>query len=153
MDSASMKERISGRLQSLGVVLLLLGLVSGLLIPILANPRMGLSSHVEGVMSGMLLILMGIIWPRLRMGDRAMKVTSVLLIYGAYANWANPLLAAVWAAGGSMMPMASMGLKGTPAQEMIIGILAVSLVLALLTGICHVLWGLRGKDKQGQCLG
>jgi hypothetical protein len=95
----------------------------------------------------MLLILLGIIWPRLCLGDRAMKVTSLLLIYGAYANWANPLLAAAWAAGGSMMPMASMGLKGTPVQEMVIGILAVSLVLALLTGLSNVLWGLRGEDN------
>ena len=147
IKTASMKQRISRRLLSLGVLLILLGFLSGLLIPILANPRMGLSSHVEGVMSGMLLILLGIIWPRLRLGDRAMKVTSLLLIYGAYANWANPLLAAAWAAGGSMMPMASMGLMGTPVQEMVIGILAVSLVLALLTGISLVLWGLRGEDN------
>jgi (hydroxyamino)benzene mutase len=147
MDTSGLKQRISRRLLSLGVLLLLLGLVSGLLIPILANPRMGLSSHVEGVMSGMLLILMGIIWPKLCLGDRSMKITSLLLIYGAYANWANPLLAAAWAAGGSMMPMASHGLKGTPVQEMVIGILSVSLVLALLTGISHVLWGLRGEDK------
>ena len=147
MDTSSMKQRLSGRLIRLGVLLLLLGLLTGLLIPILANPRMGLSSHVEGVMSGMLLIIMGIIWPRLRLSDGAKKVTSWLLIYGAYANWANPLLAAAWAAGGSMMPMASKGLKGTPVQEMVISILAVSLALALLTGISHVLWGLRGEDQ------
>ncbi len=147
MDTASMKQRLSGRLISLGVLLLLVGLLSGLLVPILANPRMGLASHVEGVMSGMLLIIMGLIWPRLRLGNRAMMATSWLLIYGAYANWANPFLAAVWAAGGSMMPMASKGLKGTPLQELLISILAVSLVIALLTGICHVLWGLRGEDK------
>jgi hydroxylaminobenzene mutase len=146
IKTASMKQRISRRLLSLGVLLILLGFLSGLLIPILANPRMGLSSHIEGVMSGMLLILMGIIWPRLSLGDRAMKVTSLLLIYGAYANWANPLLAAAWAAGGSMMPMASMGLKGTPVQEMVIGILSISLALALLIGISHVLLGLRGED-------
>ncbi len=141
-----MKQRISRRLLSLGVLLILLGFLSGLLIPMLANPRMGLSSHIEGVMSGMLLILMGIIWPRLNLDDRAMKITSLLLIYGAYANWVNPLLAAAWAAGGSMMPMASMGLKGTPAQEMVISILSVSLALALLIGVSLVLWGLRGED-------
>lgn len=147
MDTTSMKQRLSGRLIRLGVLLLLLGLLSGLLIPILANPRMGLASHVEGVMSGMLLIIVGIIWPRLRLSSGAMKITSWLLIYGAYANLANPLLAAAWAAGGSMMPMASKGLKGTPVQELLISIIAVSLALALLTGICHMLWGLRGEDK------
>jgi hypothetical protein len=34
-----------------------------------------------------------------------------------------------------------------PVQEMIIGILSVSLALALLTGISHLLWRLRGKDS------
>jgi hydroxylaminobenzene mutase len=147
MDAASMKQRLSRRLIRLGILLFLLGLLSGLLIPFLANPRMGLSSHVEGVMSGMLLIIIGLIWPMLRLGGGAMKVTSWLLIYGTYVNWANPLLAAAWAAGGSMMPMASKGLKGTPLQELLINILAVSLALALLTGISHGLWGLRGEDK------
>ena len=109
MDTSSMKECLSKRLVRLGVLLLLLGLLSGLLIPVLANPRMGLTSHVEGVMSGMLLIIMGLVWPRLRLSNRAMMVTSWLLIYGTYANWANPLLAAAWAAGGTMMPMASRG--------------------------------------------
>jgi (hydroxyamino)benzene mutase len=146
MDTATMKQQISRRLMRLGALLFLLGLFTGLLIPILANPRMGLSSHVEGVMSGILLIIMGLIWPRIRLSDGAMRVTGWLLIYGAFANWANPLLAAAWAAGGSMMPMASKGLKGTPVQEMVIGILSVSLALALITGISHVLWGLRGED-------
>ena len=146
METAGMRQRVSRRLIRLGVLLFLLGLFSGLIIPVLANPRMGLASHVEGVMSGILLIIMGIIWERLRLSSGAMKVTGWLLIYGAYANWANPLLAAAWAAGGSMMPMASKGLKGTPVQEMVIGILSVSLVIALITGISHVLWGLRGGD-------
>ena len=146
METAGMRQRVSRRLIRLGVLLFLLGLFSGLIIPVLANPRMGLASHVEGVMSGMLLILMGIIWERLRLRDGAMKITSWLLVYGAYANWANPLLAAAWAAGGSMMPMASKGLKGTPAQELLISTIAVSLALSLIAGVCHVLWGLRGED-------
>ena len=38
MDTASMKQRLSRRLISLGVLLLLVGLLSGMLVPILANP-------------------------------------------------------------------------------------------------------------------
>jgi len=32
----------------------------------------------------MMLIIVGIIWPRLRLSSGAMKITSWLLIYGAY---------------------------------------------------------------------
>jgi (hydroxyamino)benzene mutase len=150
MNASGLKQDLSKRLMRLGVLLILLSLLTGLLIPVLANPRMGLTSHVEGIMSGMLLVIMGLIWTRLSLGSGAMAAASWLLIYGAYANWANPLLAAAWAAGGSMMPMASNGLKGTPVQEIIIGILSVSLALALLIGIPLVLWGLRGVARQDQ---
>ena len=72
-----------------------------------------------------------------------MKAARWLAVYGAYANWANPFIAAAWDAGGSMMPGASKGKKGTPIQEMVISIVAVSLVAALLLAVSLVLWGLR----------
>jgi hydroxylaminobenzene mutase len=128
----------------LGVLLLLLGLFTGLLVPNVPNPRMALASHMEGVMSGIMLMVMGLIWSRVRLGEKAMKAACWLLVYGAYANWLNTLLGAVWAAGGSMMPMASMGRRGSPIQEAIIGFLSVTLALALLSGMSLVLWGLRG---------
>ncbi|HDP24963.1 MAG TPA: hydrogenase [Deltaproteobacteria bacterium] len=146
MSTVSVTEQYSLILIRMGVFLFLLGLFTGLLVPSLANPRMGLSSHVEGVMNGMLLIIMGLIWSRLRLPDRAIKTAGWLLVFGAYANWVMTLIAAVWAAGGSMMPIASMGQMGTRVQEMIIGILAVSLALALLSGIVLVLIGLRGGN-------
>ncbi|HVN71321.1 MAG TPA: hypothetical protein VMU10_04795 [Desulfomonilia bacterium] len=59
MDATGIRHQQSGHLMFLEVLLLLLGLLSGLPIPFFANPRMGLSGHVEGVMSGMLLIIIG----------------------------------------------------------------------------------------------
>jgi hypothetical protein len=35
-----------------GLLLFLLGLLVGLAAPVLANPRMGVSSHIEGVLNG-----------------------------------------------------------------------------------------------------
>jgi hydroxylaminobenzene mutase len=145
MEMDKLAQGMSHRLTFSGVLLLLLGLITGLAVPKLANPRMGLASHVEGVMSGMLLTVLGLVWPKLRLGKQAMSAACLLSIYGAYANWANPLMAAAWDAGGTMMPGASGGRKGTAAQEAVISILAVSLVLALLPAVCIVLWGLRGK--------
>ena len=147
MDTPHRNYAYSGRLIRLGVLLLLLGLFTGLLIPNVANPRMGLSSHVEGVMSGILLVVTGLLWSRVRLGEKVMRGASWLLVYGAYANWVNTLLAAVWAAGGSMMPMASLGRRGSPMQEGIIGFLSVTLALALLSGMSLVLWGLRGGTE------
>ncbi|HOS98699.1 MAG TPA: hydrogenase [Deltaproteobacteria bacterium] len=145
MESADMKQGLIRALITLGVLLILLGLVTGLLVPELANPRMALASHMEGVMSGMLLVVMGLIWHRLNLGSGFMRAAAGLLAYGALANWLNPLLGAVWAAGSSVMPMAGMGHRGTPAQEAIIGFLAVTLALSLLAGMGLVLSGLLRK--------
>ena len=53
--------KMGQKLVRLGLILFLLGLITGLLIPVLENPRMGLSSHLEGTLNGMLLILFGLI--------------------------------------------------------------------------------------------
>lgn len=143
MDTVIMKDAIAHRQVHSGILLLLLGLLTGLAVPKLANPKMGLASHVEGVMGGMLLALLGVLFPRLKLEMPALKAASRLAIYGAYVNWANPLLASVWDAGGSMMPGASNGKKGTALQEAVISAVAVSLVLALLPAVCIILWGLR----------
>lgn len=44
-----------------------LGLLTGFVIPVMRNPRMGLASHLEAVMNGMFLILLGLLWHKLRL--------------------------------------------------------------------------------------
>jgi hydroxylaminobenzene mutase len=41
----------------LGLTLFVIGLLTGFAIPALKNPRMGLTSHLEGVLNGMFLAL------------------------------------------------------------------------------------------------
>jgi hydroxylaminobenzene mutase len=147
METEVLKQRFSRRLIRSGILLFLLGLVTGLFVQMLANPRMALSSHLEGVMSGMFLIILGLVWPRLRLSHAVLTAAYWLAIYGAFVNWATTLIAAAWAAGGSMMPMASLGHKGTPVQELIIAFGAVSLALAFLATCFLVLWGIRGRDE------
>ena len=40
----------------LGLILFLLGLLTGLAVPILKNPRMGVASHLQGMTNGPLLV-------------------------------------------------------------------------------------------------
>ena len=133
------------RLQQLGVVLFLLGLLTGLTVPALGNPRMGLASHLEALMNGTFLVVLGLLWPHLRLGARPRAVAFGLAIYGAFANWLATLLAAVWRAGNSMMPMAAQGGVGTPGQEAAIKALLVSLSLAMIASSALVAYGLRGS--------
>ncbi len=135
------------RLIRYGILLFFLGLLTGLVVQELANPRMGLSSHLEGVMNGIVLVVLGVIWPRLRLPRAALSITFWLAMYGTYASWATTLAAAVWGAGQAMLPIAAAGHTGTALQEAIIRCSLSSLVLAMLVTCIIVLWGLRGADE------
>lgn len=141
-------EEISIRFLQLGISLFLLGLLTGLLMPLAANPRMLLSSHLEGILNGMFLLLLGAVWQRFRLAPRTQRILLWLAAYGTFVNWATTLLAALWGAGASMMPLAGAGFSGTSAQELLIAIGLVSLSLVMLA-ICPILlWGLRRAGER-----
>lgn len=53
-----------------GMFLFLLGLLTGLVEPQFTNVRMGLAAHLEGVMNGILLMVLGAIWPEVKLSPR-----------------------------------------------------------------------------------
>lgn len=139
-----MYSRYARRLLQLGYALFLLGLLTGLAMPLFANPRMGLSSHLEGVLNGIFLIGLGLVWSQLKLNPRLQALIFWLVLYGTLANWAATLFAAIWGAGSAMMPIAGQGLHGLPSQEIIIAGLLLSLSIAMVSVCGLVLWGLRG---------
>lgn len=128
-----------------GLILLLLGLLTGFVIPALKNPRMGLSSHLEGTLNGMLLILFGIVWPKLQLSKRALKWGFGLALFGTFVNWFTTLLAAIWGAGSGMMPFAGGDNVGLAWQEGVISFGLISLSVAMVIVVGMMLWGIRGK--------
>lgn len=140
------KTTLGHRLLQLGVLLFLVGLLTGFIVPKLANPRMGLSSHLEGIMNGFFLVLLGLLWPKLNLAQTALKVTFWLAIYGTFTNWLATLLAAFWGAGASM-PIAAMGHQGSPGQEMVINFLLFSLSFVMIIVCVLVLWGLKAGPR------
>lgn len=61
----SMDDSISRKIIAAGTILFLLGLITGFIIPLVENSRMGLAGHLEGVMNGTFLIAAGSVWTRL----------------------------------------------------------------------------------------
>lgn len=130
----------------LGLVLCLLGLLTGFAVHNLANPRMGLSAHLEGVMNGIFLAVLGLLWPRVALGAVASLITFLLIVYAAFANWLAVFLAGLWGAGASIMAIAGAGMTGSGAQEMLISFLLISLSIAMVAGVATTIWGLwRGR--------
>jgi len=135
---------VDSLLLQLGILLFLIGLVTGLVVPRLSNPRMGLASHLEGVLNGMFLVVLGLLWPRLHLSTGWLTVTFWLAIYGTFANWLATFLAALWGAG-KLMPIAGMGRIGSLIQERAIGFLLISLSVATIAVCLIVIVGLRAS--------
>lgn len=147
MNAISAKNEQAEKLIFLGVLLFFLGLIVGLIVPFFANPRMGLSSHIEGVLNGMLLILFGLIWNRVKLPPTWLKITFWLTIYGTFANWLGILVAAIFNAG-KMLSVAANGQEGHPVAEAVVTFSLLSLTVAMIFVSVAVLIGLAaGRNK------
>lgn len=147
MENSVLQKQQSNNLIFYGILLFLLGLIVGLFIPLMANPRMGLSSHIEGVLNGMFLVILGIIWHKMALSGRWLKITFWLAIYGTFANWLSMLYAALVNAGRDLT-IAAEGKEGTPMQEAILFFLLITLSLAMIIISITVLIGLNRNFKQ-----
>lgn len=126
---------------TLGLGLFLLGLITGLVIPVLKNPRMGLSSHLEGTLNGLFLIVLGLLWPWVQVTSGWEKAAVALVVYASYANWLATLLAGWWGAGRGMMPIAGGEHMASPVKEFVIKFLLITLSVAIVAGVGIVLFG------------
>ena len=144
MEAADRSRRQGHRLIQVGMLVFLLALFVGLAVPTFAVPRLGLSTHLLGIMQGTFLMVVGVVWPRLRLTRATMRVAFVLAIYGCVAAWTATLFAAIWGAGNSMVPIAAGAAHGTPIQEGFISIALRSAAVSLIAAAMLIFWGLRG---------
>lgn len=145
----TMDRKTSSQLAILGTVLVMLSLLTGLASGALANPRMGLSSHLAAMMGGTLLLALAGVWHRVVLSPRLDRLAFWLLAYGNAANWAATLLAAIWGAGATSMPIAAGGSQAAAWQEGLVMALLVSLSLAMIAGIALVIMGLLAARRSG----
>jgi len=145
MNHSQVWERAERVLIFTGIALFLAGLLTGFAIPLMENPRVGLSSHLEGVLNGVFLIALGCAWERIGLVGRTHAVALGLVLFGAVANWMATLLAGLWGTG-AMMPIAATGRSGTPIQETVVSILLVTLSLAMIAACVTFLFGSRRKS-------
>src|SRR5262245_2922943 len=142
--SSEEKTRVEGcgrRLVWHGMFLFLLGLVTGFVEQSVANPRMGLAAHLEGVMNGTFLLALGAVWMTVRLSPRLARAAYWSALYGTYANWAVTLLAAIFGTA-AMSPITAAGRNGQPWQEglviagfLTVGITIVAASILVLSGL------------------
>ena len=128
-----------------GFILIFLALVTGFAIPQAQSPRLALSAHTIGLLSGILLLAVAGIWERLRLSERQLRVTYWGWVYSGYANWAGILFGSMTGAG-RMTPLAANGMTGTDFSELVVAFLLVSLSLAALVSASLSIWGVARKS-------
>ncbi|MFC5728628.1 MULTISPECIES: hydrogenase [Nocardioides] len=133
--------RLDDALLALGVALFFAGLVSGLVIPKLPIPRLGLTSHLEGTQNGMFLILAGLIWGRLELGETWLQIAFWTLLYGTWANWGATLLAGIWGTG-KVTPISSGCRTGKPVHEKIVSTMLIGVGITDLIAVTIIFIGL-----------
>jgi (hydroxyamino)benzene mutase len=138
-----MLSRQGHRLLQIGVSLFLLTSFEGFAIPSFAAPRLGLSAHSLMALQAVLFIVMGSLWPKLRLGVGTSRLAVWLLVYSGLAIAAAYLLGAIWGAGNSTMPLAAGTAHGSDLQETIIKIVAYSSAPTGIVSFALILWGLR----------
>ena len=146
MKNEYQMKKQAANLLFLGFFLFLLGLITGLIVPAFANPRLAVSGHIEGVLNGIFLIVLGLVWHKLALSDRLLKTTYWLALYGTFANWFAMLFAAVFNAGKMLGVMAG-GTEGPAVPEAVVSFLLITLSVAMVIISVLVLVGLKkGKE-------
>ncbi len=135
------------RLMFHGMLLFILGLLTGFAEHSFANVRMGLAAHLEGLMNGTFLLALGAIWPHVRLSPRAAAIAFWTVLYGTYFNWLVTVLAAVFGTA-ALSPITGVGHTGLPWQESLVtaGFMSVGIVIVFASVL--VLWGLRKEVSQ-----
>jgi hydroxylaminobenzene mutase len=137
------QESNSRRLIRHGMVLFLLGLLTGFLIPTLTSPRLALAAHMEALLNGIFLILVGgVVWKQLRLPERLAATGFWLLLIAAYANWGFCLLAAVFGAS-QILAIAGAGYSAAYWQEQLVSAGLGVGAICILAACCLVIYGLR----------
>ena len=124
------------RLLQIGVALFLVTSFEGFVIPYFASPMLGRSTHSLCALLGVMLIALGLTWPRLNLGRTTLQIAFWFLIYSGFAI------------GNSTMPLAAGPAHGSAFQEQVIKVVAYSSAPTGIVSFAMILWGLRIVNDQ-----
>jgi (hydroxyamino)benzene mutase len=140
----------SRRLLQIGAALLLYSFFEGFAIPYFRSPRLGLSVHTLSAYEAVLLLVLGLVWPRLTLGSVSARLGCWLLVYSALAILGAYTLAATWGVGLETIRLVGElpdGLtRGTPFQENAIKVISYSSVTGVLPFVL-IFKGLLGDGR------
>lgn len=135
-----MRSQIDLRLARHGVILLLLGMLTGFVIRSFHNRGAGNAAHLVGFLGGYGLIAIGLLWPRLNLGRSWSVAGAWITVASLYLNWVGVMLLVL----GSGPVAAGSAIPGSPAfwSDAASVVLKLAILTSLLSAII-ILAGLR----------
>jgi hydroxylaminobenzene mutase len=104
---------------------------------------MAQSAHTVALMSGMFLVLLGLIWDRMAFPPRFTKLAYWLFLYSTYSAWGSMFIAAFFGTSRNT-PFASKRISGAARwQETITDLAYLSFFITIVLTCLVTLWGLR----------
>jgi hydroxylaminobenzene mutase len=138
LKEIAMASNFGALLAQRGVLLFLLGLLTGLGQGVYRNPRVGLSAHMTGVQSGTVLIAFGLLWPYLGIASGWAAPVAHTLWLSFYAIWFALVLAAIFGAS-KVLPIAGKGFGAKPWQEALVSTVMIAGSVACIVAVGAVL--------------
>src|SRR5215510_967159 len=87
MNSSDTLSLQGHRLLQIGVALFLFSSLQGFAVPHFAVPSLGRSVHTLSAFSGIILLTLGLLWPRLNLGAAASRIAFWLALSPWHSYW------------------------------------------------------------------
>jgi hydroxylaminobenzene mutase len=87
MNTSILLSRQGHRLLQLGILFFLFASLEGFAIPYFTVPLLGRSVHTLSALSGVILLALGLLWPRLNLGTTASRSHSGFLSIRTSLQW------------------------------------------------------------------
>jgi len=138
--------QVARRLAFHGMLLFVVGLLVGIVVPYVANPRIGLSAHTGTLLNGAFLVALAAVWQWVRLTERTAVAAYWLAVAG---SWVSCL--ALFAAGvlgtSESLPIHGAAHPASPAAEHLVTAGLSLGGLAVLVAVALVVVGLRGGER------
>jgi hypothetical protein len=143
MNTSNILSRQGHRMLQIGIALFVFSGLEGFVIHSLPAPSLGRSVHTLSALQGVITLVLGLLWPRLNLGATAARIAFWTFLYSSFATLVPFVMAALWGAGNSTIPLAAGAAHGSTVQEIVIKTVLYSAALPFFVSMALILWGLR----------
>jgi (hydroxyamino)benzene mutase len=130
----------------IGIALFVFSGLEGFVIYSLPTPALGRSVHTLSALQGIITLVLGLLWPRLNLRATASQIAFWTFLYSSFATLIPFVMAAVWGAGNTTIPLAAGTAQGSAFQEAMIKVVIYSAAPPFFVSMALILWGLRLVD-------